>query len=202
MKQTEKTERTKARIMEAAIKEFGENGYTAATVGSICSKYNIAKGLLYHNFAGKDQLYLACVSRCFEGITAYLKAQEPDSSLHQYMEQRIRYFSEHPLQARIFFEAVLQPPAGLETEIKKRKKNFDDFNKNIYSKAISLLQLREGITQETALEYYAIMQEMFNGYFSSPAYAGKDFTVKVADHEKKLAQMLDILLYGLAKKEE
>ena len=62
--------------------------------------------------------------------------------------------------------------------------------------------LRKGITEATAMEYYAIMQEMFNGYFSSPAYAGKDFMVKIADHEEKLAQMLDILLYGLAKKEK
>ncbi len=58
------------------------------------------------------------------------------------------------------------------------------------------------VLQETiALEYYAMIQEMFNGYFSSPAYAGKNFIAKIADHEEKLAQMLDILLYGLAKKE-
>ena len=118
------------------------------------------------------------------------------------MERRIHYFSEHPLHARIFFEAVLQPPAGLEAEIKKRREAFDRFNQQIYREAISALPLRKGITEATAMEYYAIMQEMFNGYFSSPAYAGKDFMVKIADHEEKLAQMLDILLYGLAKKEK
>ena len=121
--------------------------------------------------------------------------------LQQYMKKRIRYFSEHPLYARIFFEAILQPPAGLEMEIKKRRKNFDQFNQHIYCKAIARLPLRDGITETIALEYYAMIQEMFNGYFSSPAYAGKNFMAKITDHEEKLAQMLDILLYGLAKKE-
>ncbi|MFR8003414.1 MAG: TetR/AcrR family transcriptional regulator [Hydrogeniiclostridium sp.] len=201
MKQEEKTERTKNRTIEAAIKEFGKKGYASATIGTICSKYGIAKGLLYHNFTGKKELYLACVSRCFDEVTEYLKAQETDMDLQQYMKKRIRYFSEHPLYARIFFEAILQPPAGLETEIKKRRKNFDQFNQHIYCKAIARLPLRDGITETIALEYYAMIQEMFNGYFSSPAYAGKNFIAKIADHEEKLAQMLDILLYGLAKKE-
>lgn len=44
------------------------------------------------------------------------------------------------------------------------------------------------------------MQEILNGYFSSPAYAGKVFIEKIADHEEKLAQMQVVMLYGLAQK--
>ena len=201
MKQKEKTERTKERILEAAIKEFGEKGYAEATIGEICGKYGISKGLLYHNFANKSELYLTCVARCFDEVTAYLKKQNIGTDLQRYMERRMEYFANHPLYARIFFEAVLQPPAVLKTEIKKQRKDFDFFNQQIYQKAISTLPLRDGITEAAALEYYAIMQEMFNGYFSSPVYAGKDFMVTVTNHEEKLAQMLDIMLYGLAKKE-
>ncbi len=88
MKQEEKTERTKNRTIEAAIKEFGKKGYASATIGTICSKYGIAKGLLYHNFTGKKELYLACVSRCFDEVTEYLKAQETDMDLQQYMRKK------------------------------------------------------------------------------------------------------------------
>lgn len=58
----------------------------------------------------------------------------------------------------------------------------------------------QGSHRSGGLEYYAIMQEMFNGYFSSPAYAGKDFKTVVADHEDKLAKMLDLMLYGIAER--
>lgn len=43
MTKEEKTKRTKERILEAAIKEFGAKGYTSTTVGTICEKYGIAK---------------------------------------------------------------------------------------------------------------------------------------------------------------
>lgn len=58
VKKEEKTELTKERIIQAAVQEFGVKGYAASTVGAICSEYGIAKGLIYHNFKGKDDLYL------------------------------------------------------------------------------------------------------------------------------------------------
>lgn len=73
MKQEEKTEHTKERILAAALEEFGTYGYSAATINAICSKHNIPKGLLYHNFTGKDDLYLACIARCFNDIMSYLQ---------------------------------------------------------------------------------------------------------------------------------
>ena len=88
MKKAEKTERTKERILQAAMEEFGRKGYAAATIGAICSEHGIAKGLLYHNFVGKDDLYLACVSRCFDDVTAYLQGQNLGADLHRYMEYR------------------------------------------------------------------------------------------------------------------
>lgn len=201
MTQEEKTSRTKERILKAALKEFGEKGYTAATISAICRDNNIAKGLLYHNFTSKQELYLACVSRCFEEVTTYLKAQQIGTDLQRYMRLRMHYFSEHPLYSRIFFEAVLQPSPELESEIRARRQEFDALNREIYRSCLSALTLRKGITESIALEYYAIMQEMFNGYFSSPAYVGKDLGEKIIEHEEKLAQALDIMLYGLAEKE-
>lgn len=61
------------------------------------------------------------------------------------------------------------------------------------------MKLRREVTEAEALEYYAIMQEMFNGDFSSPP-SGKDFKTVVADHEDKLAKMLDLMLYGIAER--
>ena len=60
MKQREKTELTVQRILSAAIAEFGVNGYAGGAVNNIC-KAGINKGLIYHNFKGKDELYLTCL---------------------------------------------------------------------------------------------------------------------------------------------
>lgn len=46
MKKEEKTELTKAKIFEAAMKEFGTKGYAADSVNNIC-KTGINKGLIH-----------------------------------------------------------------------------------------------------------------------------------------------------------
>lgn len=201
MTQEEKTYRTKERILKAAIEEFGTKGYTAATISDICAKHHIAKGLLYHNFASKEELYLTCVARCFDEVMAYLQQHNIELELQCYMENRFRFFSEFPFYSRIFFEAVLQPPEKLKSEIKECKKKFDEYNRNVYRNALANLTLRKGVTENDALEYYEIMQEMFNGYFSSSAYAGKDLHLLGSEHENRLAKMLDLMLYGIAEKE-
>ena len=45
-RQEEKTELTRERILQAAMREFGTNGYAATKVNTICCKYGIPKGLL------------------------------------------------------------------------------------------------------------------------------------------------------------
>lgn len=200
MKQEERTELTKERILQAAVQEFGTNGYAASTLNAICNNHGISKGLLYHNFSGKDELYMACVSQCFADVTEYLKGEDIQDDLEKYMRIRLQYFSQNPRYARIFFEAMLQPPAALSTQIRTLRKDFDAFNRRIYRAALSKVKLREGFTETDAIEYYEIMQEMFNGYFSSPAYAGKDFQSLVADHEEKLPKMLNLMLYGIGER--
>ena len=200
MKQEERTSLTRERIIKAAMQEFGTKGYAGTTLNAICCEGGISKGLFYHNFSGKNALYLACVSQCFASLMAYLREKAEIENLQICMELRFRYFVEHPLCARIFFEAVLQPPEELADKIRDCKREFDAFNKKIYQSVLSGLTLRQGITEADALDYYEMMQEMFNGYYSSPAYAGKDFQTIIMDHEERLAKLVDFMLYGIAER--
>lgn len=199
MKQSERTKKTKEKIIVAAIEEFGRNGYDASSLNNICGKHDIAKGLLYHNFKDKDTLYLTCVCHCFSAVTEFLEKQKTDINLENYMSLRYRFFSEHPLYARIFFEAILQPPLKMKEKIKEQRQEFDALNREIYRSVLQKLNLRNGVSETLAFSYFELMQEMFNGYFSSSAYAGSDFSTIVAEHEEKLNQMLDLMLYGIAK---
>lgn len=201
MKKEEKTELTKERIMNAAILEFGTKGYEGASVNNICNDNGISKGLIYHNFKSKDEIYLLCVRRCFDTITEYFQKENIDGDMQQYMELRFRFFSEHPLYARIFFESVLQSPKHLVEEIRALKRNFDELNMKIYRFAISKLTLRDEVTEQEALEYYNMVQNMFHGLFQYGIFHDEDFNVLMDTHETKLAKILDLMLYGIAKEE-
>lgn len=73
MKKEEKTKQTCEKIVHAATIEFGSRSYDAVSLNAICGKYQIAKGLIYHNFKNKDELYLYCVKKSFEKLMSYLE---------------------------------------------------------------------------------------------------------------------------------
>ncbi len=89
----------------------------------------------------------------------------------------------------------------LKQEIKDIRKNFDNVNISNYRFALSKITLREGITEEEAIEYFWIFQEMFNGYFESKTYENCEFNGLIKEHEIKLEKILNIMLYGVVKED-
>jgi len=67
--------------------------------------------------------------------------------------------------------------------------------------ALSNVTLRDNITEEEAMEYFFVFQEMFNGDFQSKAYENLDFNSLIEMHELKLSKILNIMLYGISKEE-
>lgn len=199
MKKEIKTEITRERIMEAAMDEFGSKGYSGASLNNICDR-GISKGLLYHNFKNKDQLYLACIDRCLKKLIDFLMEKNTNMDIRKYMDARLQFFDQYDKEARLFFETILQPPQKLKEQIQELRKDFDLFNKHIYEKMISEMKLREGVSQRDAMEYFSLMQNMFNGYFSSPVFCEMTFTDVVAAHEQTLSKMLDYMIYGIAER--
>ncbi|SET63796.1 TetR/AcrR family transcriptional regulator [Lacrimispora sphenoides] len=199
MKKEEKTERTKQKILAAAMEEFGTNGYAGASLNNICS-VGIPKGLLYHNFKNKDSIYLACVGQCFSTLTEYLRAADIGSDLQKYMDARLRFFHEHEKETRLFFETIFQPPEALCDQLTDLRQEFDQLNAELYQKILDSLKLRQGVTREEAMSYFVIMQNMFNGYFSSPACRNMSFSDRMTAHETNLTILLDFMLYGIVER--
>lgn len=200
MKKSEKTEITISKIIEAAMNEFGKSGYAGGTVNNIC-KTGINKGLLYHNFSGKDELYLTCLEHSCEKLMKYIQEREGAKNLESYMAARMDFFNEYPNEAHIFFEALLNPPDHLSGEIQQTLTEFNGLNETMYIQTLDTLILRNGITREDAISYFHLMQLMLNGYFSSPIFRNTELQEKVEIHEMIVPKLLDCMLYGIAKGE-
>src|SRR5690606_30831623 len=50
---------TKARLVEAALDQFGSSGFDAVGVGDLAAKAGVTTGALYHHFGSKHGLYAA-----------------------------------------------------------------------------------------------------------------------------------------------
>ena len=204
MKQQEKTQKTIRRIISSGVEEFGSKNYDTASINSICENGHISKGLLYHNFKSKDELYLKCVKICYDEMTLFLKSQpfeviDAKESLQKFFLVRQKFFYENPLYANIFFNAVLSPPKHLVQELLALRKDFDEYFRKFYLSILKCLVLREGITEDMALEYFCIICEMFNEYFKKRADQEGDYRMLIDDHEDKMSKIFDIIFYGIAK---
>ncbi len=50
---------TRAAVMSAAIKTFGDNGFAQSSLEQVAAAAGLSRGAVYSNFAGKDELFLA-----------------------------------------------------------------------------------------------------------------------------------------------
>jgi len=68
--QTERADQTRTRILDAAIREFSENGLAGARTEQIAEAAGVNKALLYYYFRSKEALYEAALGSIAEGVRA------------------------------------------------------------------------------------------------------------------------------------
>lgn len=68
--QAERSDQTRARILEAAVTQFSEKGLDGARTEQIAEAAGVNKALLYYYFQGKEGLYAAALEYVAEGVRA------------------------------------------------------------------------------------------------------------------------------------
>lgn len=191
MNQHEKSQQSKEKILRAAMEEFGARGYAGASLNTLLSENGLSKGMAYHYFKNKDQLYLGCVALCFEQLMAALSqlthGDNAQATLRAYFETRGRFFREYAMLERVFFEAVLQPPAHLAQELAQIRTAFDAFNRSLFQSILGKLSLRKDISEEDGLYYFNLMQNALHLQFRAEA----------GSYETQAYRTIEILLYGI-----
>lgn len=73
MRRELQTEQMRRRILDSALEVFGAEGYDGASMNAICTRAGISKGIIYHYFAGKEDLYLSCCRESTQKVADYLR---------------------------------------------------------------------------------------------------------------------------------
>lgn len=203
MKQEEKSRLARQRILTAAMEEFSENSYENASLNVICAKHSISKGMLYHYFKDKKELYLLCVKECFDALTACLReaaeplSGPPEQRLKRYFDARLLFFAENPLYQGIFTNAALMPPSSLHDEIAACRNGFDALNLSILTGLLSGQKLRQGLTVTVIVEDFKLYMDFFNTRFTIMSEGEKPTKDLLCRHEEMCRRQLEILLHGV-----
>lgn len=203
MNRHEKNLRTRQKIMSSAFEEFGGKSYGEASLNTICSAGTLSKGIIYHYFKDKDELYLACVKECFDALTDYLdglvmvKGTPVERAMAGYFDARITFFGKHPHYLGVFCSAVIHPPVHLLPAIHEITAGFDAQAVSVLTALLETVQLRPDVTTEEVVEVFREYQDFVNARFQKQTYGER--TLK--EHEERCRRSLLILLYGVVDRE-
>ncbi|HLO16842.1 MAG TPA: TetR/AcrR family transcriptional regulator [Anaerolineales bacterium] len=82
----QRSEETRAKITESAIKLFSNLGYNKASVEDICEEAGISKGAFYHHFESKQTLFLALLDGWLQAIDNSIDASKDKTAPETFMQ--------------------------------------------------------------------------------------------------------------------
>ena len=82
----QRSEETRAKILESAVKLFSARGYNAASVDDICKDAGISKGAFYHHFESKQALFHALLDGWLQTIDNAIEASKDKTAPETFMQ--------------------------------------------------------------------------------------------------------------------
>jgi AcrR family transcriptional regulator len=79
----------KSEIHKSALELFSKNGYFQTSIADIVKKSNISKGLFYHYYCSKAELFEGVVIESFESLLNYF----PNNKEQEFNDDNLAYFT-------------------------------------------------------------------------------------------------------------
>ncbi len=143
------------RVIDAALDEFAEKDFEAASLNNIIARAGISKGSMYHYFANKEDLYLYLINHVLELKESFLKktldeAEKPVSEMSFFeslefqmlasVDFAVQYYRQHQLSVRL--QNMAEGPLK-ERLFGDLTRAFEDYVKNMVDSAMDAGEIRE-----------------------------------------------------------
>jgi TetR/AcrR family transcriptional regulator len=149
------------RIINAAIKEFAQKGYDNASTNEIVKEASISKGLLFHYFKNKKQLFFFLFDYCYNVVADefYKKVDLTEIDFFKRIRQAVQIKTElqaqYPDILTFIQEAVMQDSAEIKVELDKKIQELTAVNINIVYEGIDLSKFRDDVDVQKILKIIA-----------------------------------------------
>ncbi|MEH7272027.1 TetR/AcrR family transcriptional regulator [Neobacillus vireti] len=146
------------RIINAAIKEFAQKGYDNASTNEIVKEAGISKGLLFHYFKNKKQLFFFLFDYCYNVVADefYQKVDLTERDFFKRIRQAVKIKmnlqSAYPDILTFIQEAFMQDSAEIKLEFDKKKQELNAINTEIIFEGIDLSKFRDDLDVKKVLK--------------------------------------------------
>ena len=92
---------TRRRILDAAVSEFADKGFSGARVETIAKAANANMRMLYHYFHDKEKLYIAAIEEVYRAVRVAeqdlrLEEEDPCRGLERLVDFTFKHFAGNP----------------------------------------------------------------------------------------------------------
>lgn len=163
----------KERILQAARREFAARGFELASTNTIAQEAKVAKGLLFHYFGSKDDLYLTLMKQAMEDSLKEFWERIKDSPTDLF--ERISYWSKVRLELirndpetyQLISNVITTTPPALRQKLMIATAPLQKLGWEVLMKDIDLSKLRPGVTPQQAIELLMLFSEGFERRLSA-----------------------------------
>lgn len=192
------------RVVRAALEEFAERGYEMASTNVITARAGISKGLLFHYFGSKKNLFLYLVRHAagvyIQRFNDSRLELHPDvvERLFQIGQLKQKLLADDPVMAKFYAGAFLEPPAEVKDELAEIERGLSGLSARILTDGLDLSRLRLGLEPKQALTFItACLDGLRNLYRSRVDPAMVDRPEEVGAIIAEMRQYLDMLKSGV-----
>lgn len=185
------------RILNAAISEFAQKGYKNASTNEIVKEAGISKGLIFHYFKNKKQLYLFLYDYLMEIIgeeyfqKSWLDEKDFLEKIRMASLAKLELFRRFPLIFKFFLTAYSETDDEVKEEVDVRSQKMIEISLPRIYDNVDMSYLREGVDRQKAIKLIVWALE---GYANSkiPEFKTMD-ELGFSDLVTELATYLEIL---------
>ncbi|MBF2420394.1 macrodiolide transporter TimAB transcriptional regulator TimA [Listeria seeligeri] len=193
------------KILEAAMEEFAEKGYQAASTNQICAKAGVSKGLIFHYFGSKEKLYIAAVSYAIDFATNKVNVEK--ETWKDFVEmaiwstkQKLEFNRNYPTVFGLIMQAYGNPPGELEGKLDGFFDEAIARSEAQMNQVLSRMTLKKDVNMDAARK---VMAALFNHITQiSTVYLQKHPNATMEDFiplANDFTEMMRIIEYGICE---
>jgi TetR/AcrR family transcriptional regulator len=120
---------SRAAILNAAVREFAQEGLSGARTDAIAKAAGVNKALLYYYFEDKEALYGAVLDQVFNGLLecvlpVFARDLTPGEKILTYVGAHFDYIASHPLYPRVVQGEIMRANRGNVSQVQRVRKQY------------------------------------------------------------------------------
>jgi AcrR family transcriptional regulator len=196
----------KERILLTAIDEFSRHGYAGASTNTIVASAGVSKGLLFHYYGNKKELFIECARFVFDKMESYIlgridfQSDDIFDRITHSLRVKMQFCSEHPVFMGLAYNLWYSEERPLIEEYMLKHVNAESISEYRAArlfKGADMSKLNDGMDPRQVLRYTSMLLDtcwhrFATKYDNDPPKIGEN----TAEYITEIDVVLDLIKRG------